>query len=100
VQSGLRLRRAKPAVSAMDVSAAAGVDASRALRPAKRLAELQAEAQAETEAQQAACPPGQQLLTQMGVQYCGRPGPARPEDCPTGYEPVGVTGACAPREGL
>jgi hypothetical protein len=43
------------------------------------------------------CPPGEQLLMQTGTQYCGRPGPSRPQDCPAGWAPVGVTGACAPK---
>jgi hypothetical protein len=43
-----------------------------------------------------ACPPGEQLLRQMDTFYCGRPGPARPQDCPPNQVPVGVTGACAP----
>lgn len=64
----------------------------------EQLANHQAAAQQRPAAEQSACPPGQQLLTKMGVRYCGRPGPARPEDCPRGQEPVGVTGACAPKE--
>ena len=68
---------------------------ARARREARRRAA--AEARARTQAA-APCPAGQQLLNQMGVRYCGRPGPARPQDCPAGWEPVGVTGACAPRE--
>lgn len=49
-------------------------------------------------ARESACPAGQQLLRQMDTFYCGRPGPARPEDCPPGQVPVGGRGACAPRE--
>ena len=64
----------------------------------RRLARQRAAARQQARAQQSACPPGQQLLTKMGVRYCGRPGPAQPEDCPPGEEPVGITGACGPRQ--
>lgn len=55
------------------------------------------EAQAQQASEQTACPGGESHI-QMGETVCGPGGPARPEDCPSGYVPVGVTGACAPRD--
>lgn len=65
---------------------------------AKYLKKQKAQAEAVQLSQQSACPSGQQLLRKMDTFYCGRPGPARPEDCPAGWVPAGETGACAPRE--
>lgn len=71
----------------------------RGVRAGKRgLALRQAQVGRETQEKQTACPPGQQILRQMDAVYCGRPGAARPENCPPGEVPVGQTGACAPRE--
>ena len=52
------------------------------------------EAAAQQTASSSPCPPGEQVLIQTGTKYCGRPGPARPEDCPAGQVPVGQAGAC------